>query len=394
MSILRHILLINHEFPPVGGGAATASAAIAKELALSGLRVTVVTSAYGELPREEEKDGYAVLRVPALRKQADSSNITEMTIFLLSSLWWVLRRGRLLGADVAIAFFGIPAGPAAWLLKKTARVPYIISLRGGDVPGFLPESLRLWHALSGGIIRFLWRHAEFVVANSMGLARLAQRAASKQKVEIIPNGAATRAFENGKDSRALDTANRSIRLISVGRLHAQKNYPCLLEAMSLVARSSWQLKIIGDGPERRSLEALAGRLGIADKITFCGWLSRSDLLRHLEDADIFAFPSIQEGMPNAVLEAMAAGLPVIACAIEGCEEIVLHGKTGFLVPPGNVAAFRDALEKLMSNEEQRKTFGKNAQNRVREEYTWNAVALKYARLCEKSASNAEYSNFF
>lgn len=381
MARLKHLLLINHEFPPIGGGAATASAEIAEALALSGLKITVLTSSYGNLPRGEKRNGYRILRIPSLRKRADRSNVFEMLSFLLSSLWWVSRRGGWLDVDACIAFFGIPAGPAAWLLKKTAGVPFIISLRGGDVPGFLPEALRLWHVLSGGIIRFLWRNAAFVVANSKGLASLARSSAPKLEVAIIPNGVAV--FDPvGKQVLPAQSNGRPLRLISVGRLHVQKNYPCLLEALSQTTHTDWQLEIIGDGPERGALENMAARLGIAAKVTFCGWMDRNDLLRRLADADIFVFPSIQEGMPNAVLEAMAMGLPVIACRIEGCEEVVVHGETGFLVSPDNSVAFGEALAQLLHDPDMRKRFGENGRTRVRETYTWKAVASGYAELCE------------
>ncbi|MCL2123398.1 MAG: glycosyltransferase, partial [Desulfovibrionaceae bacterium] len=142
---LPHILLMNHEFPPIGGGAATAAAHIAQELRNLGAKVTVLTSAYADLPAREVWEGCEILRIPALRVRADSSNVIEMMSFLLSSLWWVVRHAAKHKADVCIAFFGIPAGPAAWLLQKRHGTSYILSLRGGDVPGFLPEALRTWH---------------------------------------------------------------------------------------------------------------------------------------------------------------------------------------------------------------------------------------------------------
>ncbi|MDR1921562.1 MAG: glycosyltransferase [Candidatus Adiutrix sp.] len=375
-----HILLINHEFPPVGGGAATAAAQIAREMARLGVRVTVLTSAHAGLPRREERDGYVVERLAARRRRRDSSNILEMLSFLFSSLVWVLRRGRARRPEVCLAFFGLPGGPAAWLLRKTAGVPYIISLRGGDVPGFLPESLGRWHLLSGPVIRFLWRRAEFVVANSRGLARLALRSAPWQAIEIISNGVDVPPAA-APDGRGRAFAAEGARLISVGRLNAQKNYPALLEALAGLSQAGWRLEIIGDGPEGERLRALAGRLGLSARISFSGWLDRAELRRRLAAADIFVFPSIQEGMPNAVLEAMAAALPVVACAVEGCEELVADGETGLLTPPADVEALRLALARLLADPALCRRLGLAGRARAEERYAWRTTAEAYLRLC-------------
>ena len=102
------ILLINYEYPPLGGGAGNATAQIAREMAALGHIVFVLTSRFANLPHEETLDGYTVIRIPALRKRADRSNPIEMLIFLLSSLFAVLRWRKRVAADWTIAFFGIP----------------------------------------------------------------------------------------------------------------------------------------------------------------------------------------------------------------------------------------------------------------------------------------------
>jgi glycosyltransferase involved in cell wall biosynthesis len=376
------ILLINHEFPPIGGGAATAAAHIAKEMRKLGARVTVLTSAHAGLPAHEEREGCDILRLPALRKRADSSNVLEMVSFLLSSLWWAARHSARHKADVCIAFFGLPAGPAAWFLKTRHGTPYIISLRGGDVPGFLPEVLRNWHRLSGGLIRFLWRKAAFVVANSQGLAALAGRSLPLLRIPVIPNGVDTAwpAYAPPLDAGA----STEVRLIATGRLNIQKNYPCLLRALAAMRETNWTLEIIGDGPERGALQNLARELGIAGRVFFRGWLDREDLRSRLAKADMYVFPSLQEGMPNTLLEAMAAGLPVVASKVTGCEELVIDGETGVLTPPDDVLALRAAMARLMGSPETRVRMGLCGQKRVQEHYTWPAAAAAYLALCRKS----------
>ena len=406
-----HVLIINHEFPPIGGGAATASAHLAREMTALGARVTVLTSAFGDLPRHERRDGADIVRVPALRRRADKSGAPEFASFVLSSLIWALgSRGRgsarsggtgMPGAadrfDACIAFFGLPGGPAAWLLRLCHGVPYIVSLRGGDVPGFLPRQMALWHRCTGWLIRALWRGAAYVVGNSAGLTALAHRAAPDLEILTIPNGVDAARFapapENGYPAEAGQASGQiadaaygttppgACRLLFTGRLNGQKNLPCLLQALVPLRERAWTLTLVGDGPDRAMLERAALSLGLAERVRFAGWTDREALPDVLRRADVYVFPSIQEGMPNTVLEAMACGLPVVACRIEGCEELVRHGETGLLIPPDDAPALTGAVERLLDDAELRRRMGREGRRVVEREYTWRATAEQYLALC-------------
>ncbi len=393
-----HVLIINHEFPPIGGGAATAAAHLAREMTALGARVTVLTSTFGDLPRHERRDGADIVRVPALRRRADKSGVPEFATFVLSSLIWAVgSRGR--GAnsfDACIAFFGLPGGPAAWLLRLCHGVPYIVSLRGGDVPGFLPRQMALWHRCTGWLIRALWRGAAHVVVNSAGLTALARRAAPDLEILTIPNGVDAACFtprtENDDpaagwasggtvDAVYGDTPPGACRLLFTGRLNGQKNLPCLLQALVPLRKRAWTLTLVGDGPDRAMLERAARSMGLADRVRFAGWTDRDALPEVLRRSDIYVFPSIQEGMPNTVLEAMACGLPVVACRIEGCEELVRHGETGLLIPPDDAPALTDAVARLLDDAELRRRMGREGRRVVEREYTWRATAEQYLALC-------------
>ncbi len=182
------ILILNSEYPPVGGGAGNASAHIARLLAGQGHQVLLLTSQHANLPPEEVCDGVRVLRGPTRRKYADRSTAFEQVLFILGaslrSLRWVPR----FKPDVTLAFFGLPSGAVAWLLKVVAGVPYVVSLRGGDVPGFRPYDFWLYHKIAVPWLHLIWRGAEAVVANSRGLYDLAKAFDSKVEITIVPNG--------------------------------------------------------------------------------------------------------------------------------------------------------------------------------------------------------------
>src|SRR3990172_7163001 len=167
-----HILILNSEYPPIGGGASNASAYLAGQLARLGQQVTVLTAAYRDLPGEETNDGVRVLRLPSLRRQADRSTTTEQIIFMMSASVLGLVKVRRLQPDVVLAFFGAPSGVAAWIWSKFSGLPYIVSLRGGDVPGFRPYDFARQHRLLGPLLRQVWRRAGAGGAHSEGVGRL------------------------------------------------------------------------------------------------------------------------------------------------------------------------------------------------------------------------------
>ncbi|MFH1295687.1 MAG: glycosyltransferase, partial [Bacteroidota bacterium] len=130
-----NFLLINYEYPPIGAGAATATYHIAKEIVKAGNSVTVLTSQYRDKKGAEEENGINVIRCRSLRKNAEQSNIAEMLCFLLSaslSLPSVVKRHKI---ESAIVFFSFPCGPLGLLCRTFFQIPYVVSLRGGDVPG-------------------------------------------------------------------------------------------------------------------------------------------------------------------------------------------------------------------------------------------------------------------
>src|SRR3989304_8422415 len=164
-----HILILNSEYPPIGGGASNASAQIAAQLVKLGQQVTVLTAAYKELPREEVVDGVRVLRLPGLRSQPDRSTTSEQIVFMLFAALLGLWRVRRLRPDGVLAFFGAPSGVAAWFWSYFLRLPYLVSLRGGDVPGFRPYDFARQHRLLGPLLRHVWRRAGAVVRHNRRL---------------------------------------------------------------------------------------------------------------------------------------------------------------------------------------------------------------------------------
>ncbi len=374
------LLFINYEYPPLGGGAATASRHLIREWTAMGCEVEVLTSRFPGLPRCEQTDGATVRRLWAARRRRDRGRIDEMSLFMAGATWAGLGAALRRRPDAVIAFIGIPAGPPAWLINRLTGVPYVVALRGGDVPGFRCEGIDAFHRLLAPFTRLMWRQAAAVTANSAGLSALARAFAPDLAVPVIHNGVDAGLFR--PDPAKPETDDAPVRLLAVGRLVAQKGVDVLLNALAEPGLERAVLDVVGDGDWRARLEAQAAALGLTDRVRFLGWLDRAELAGVYRAVDVFVLPSRDEGMPNVVLEAMASGLPVAASRVAGAEDLVAEGETGFLVPPEDAAALAAALKKLVGDAGLRAAMGARGRSRVEADFTWRAAATAYLNLLQ------------
>lgn len=371
------VLLVNYEFPPIGGGAGTATAGIARALAALGCDPVVLTSRFRGQPALEHVDGYTIRRARVVRRHADRCTPAEMLTFITGASWSAMRLTREWRPHLTIAFFGIPGGPVAWLVRALRGTPYIVSLRGGDVPGFNWSPISsTYHRLTAPVLRRLWRRAAAVVANGSGLRDLAMSAAPGLDVPVVPNGVDAVRHAPGSPRSGTGTP----RLLLVGRLVHQKAIDVLLHALARMADCEFRCDIVGDGPDRSELEQLSRSLGLDARVHFRGWVGRDELPDVYQAADIFVLPSRIEGMPNVVLEAMAYALPVTATDVPGTRDLVQHDVTGLLVPVNDVAGLAAALLRLIREPALRIRMGDAGRARVLAEFTYARVAAAYLRL--------------
>jgi len=382
------VLLVNYEYPPLGGGAANATWFMAKALVGLGHQPTVLTSAFQSLPCYCIDEGVRVYRTKALRRARDRSNPPEMASFLATALLRALHIAKAQGIEGVITFFTIPSGPVGLYLNRRLALPYVVSLRGGDVPGLVPGLNRV-HSLLKPLRRLVLRRAGAVVANSASLAGLSQKA-DPFPVRVIPNGVDTIFFRPASNDEEPTNAD-VFRILFVGRMPPEKNVGLLLEAVADLryrATKRILLDIVGDGPARQDLERVASGLGLSDCVSWHGWRCKEDVASLYRRADCFVNPSLFEGLPNTVLEAMASGLPVIASNVGGNDELVEPGRTGFLFDLSQSGALPEKLATLMENRDICKAMGARGREIVRAEYSWQGVAERYMDLFMASAGTA------
>jgi glycosyltransferase involved in cell wall biosynthesis len=365
--------MLNYEFPPIGGGSGNATRYMLREFARAGdLDVEVVTSSDDEFRIEQFAARIRVHRLPVGKKELHHWAPLELLRYSWRAYWYTRRLIDRQRFDICHCWSGWPPGVIGHLLRT--RTPYIVGLRGSDVPGYNPRLARFDRLVFAPLSRRVWSHARELVANSEDLSALAQRTYSAA-MRVIPNGVDAEEFAPGAGM------GRALRLLFVGRFVDRKNVPLVLRAMQHLSECT--LTLVGEGKRDAKWRELARDLGIADRIRFVGHVAHVNLSPYYKDADVFVLPSDAEGMSNSLLEAMASGLAIVATDTGGASGLV--GSAGVIVPAGDDAAFATALQSLVSNRHAVHRMKIEARRRALTR-TWRAVADEYRSVYEQAVN--------
>jgi len=373
------VVMLMREFYPLTGGYQSQALRLAKEMLRRGIGVRVLTQDHGRLARHEVYDGLPIHRVSTLPR----GHLAAWS-YLVQAFWWMLRNRRsfdLIHANRSTS--GLVGGLIGRALGK--RVLCKLTREDEiDVKGYGAHLLgRLKLAcLKRTVHRFVAITGEIEGA----LTRLGVPAA---RVVRIANGIGLDELVSQYDRAALGSDlgwGPDMRVVTfVGRLVPAKGLDWLLDVWAEVVRREprGRLLIVGDGPERRALEANMRALGIEHAVTFVG--HQEDVYRFLAVTDVFVLPSRKEGVSNALLEAMSQGLPVIAADDElgGNREVVRDGVDGYLVGLGDSVRFAEALLRLLSDPKLRRDVGRRARCRIEQEFSLQRITDRYLELYEE-----------
>jgi glycosyltransferase involved in cell wall biosynthesis len=246
-------------------------------------------------------------------------------------------------------------------------------------------SPRAW--LLRAAVNKIFSQADRIVAVSERVAattRLHTHVA-RERIITIPNGIEGDRFDfqcdKGMQRRKLGLANDRLIAVTVGRLTQQKGYPYLLSALTSIPPKQRPLTlVVGDGPDRAELESSAIASGLEKDVKFLGL--RRDIPELLAAADLFVLPSLWEGLPLVLLEAMAAGLPAVVTAVGGNTEVVEDGISGTLIPPGDAQALTTAVCSLLSDSFKRDRLGRAARQRFETSFSMQRFVEAHERLYE------------
>jgi glycosyltransferase involved in cell wall biosynthesis len=304
-----------------------------------------------------------------------------------SLVTWLPRVIKELRAEQPAVFHAHLCGPLACkdalIAAVLARIPAVIAT--AHLFGELPLSYFAY-----GQQRFLATGVDRYIAVSHEVARRLHQVFNipVRKINVVHNGIPLPTIDAPANTALRRTlmrgTDRAIVLVTA-RLDKQKGHHYLLRAASLVPTAVFVL--VGDGPERASLEAQARALGLSDRVTFLGY--RNDVGDLLTTCDLFVLPSLFEGLPLSVLEAMAAGKPVVATAIGGTDEAIVQGHTGLLVRPGDPVALAAAIQKVLSNPKLARRLAAAGKARVHEHFSADAMVQNVTNIYEQILSSHE-----
>ncbi len=371
METIKRILVLNYEFPPLGGGASSVAYELAKGYVKQGLTVSVVTMGYKGLKEFDIKDGVNIYRVKCLRKNKEICHPWEQATYLITAKRFLEKHLKENKYDICHCHFIIPTGILAKWISKKFRIPYILTAHGSDVPGYNPDRFKFLHYFTPSMLRKICKDAMTITAPSIYLASLIKEKIGNYQILIIPHGANDCLNQN---------INKENIIMSAGRLLKRKGFQYLIQAFNELNPDRWKLFIVGDGPYKKELHKLANH---NENIIFTGWLncSEKDFLEILNRAKIFSLLSTKESQGIVLIEGMSCGCAILSSNTSACKETVSKD-VGYLVDGKHVEEIKKRLKHLMNNNDLLNAFMRNARNRYEEHFTYDNVIGKYMKVME------------
>ena len=381
------ILIVSHEYPPIGGGGANACRFLGDGFSKKSHEVCIVTAGW-DIPASQRGVQVEVLRgneassegrlelhrLKCARKHKEHCSFFEMSDFVNKALGYCGRLCASRAFDVCLIFFGIPSGVVGRYLYSRFKLPYVIRFGGGDIPGF-QERFKAVYSFLGPFVKDIWKHSSALVANSSGLKSFAQRFCDKYPISVVPNGVDVDFYGFADRTEA---GPGEVRLLFVSRLIERKGLQFLIPRLKDIKASSGKeisLTVVGDGPYRQVLESLALEHGVGDMISFEGQKDKEEISPYFGRADIFVFPSKREGMPNAVLEAMAGGLAVVMTNCEGASELI---DGNGIIAASQEDFYKSVIDVIAGGKI--KEMGAESKRRAREIFSWEETSRKYLEI--------------
>jgi len=361
---LKIAILVQY-FPPKGqAGTEIATYFMAEQLARRGHTVHVITSSSGDLTGEMVEKGFHIHRIPL--------NKTRILGILL--FWYaIIGTIRKIGPDIVHAQ-SLASGIPALLSKKLLKIPYAVWGQGSDV--YFPKGFFI--VTPEKIIR----NADAAIALTEDMKRAMQEICHRD-IFVVPNGISiVDPVHDTNDERVQGNS-----ILYVGRLEPVKGVRYLLMAMKRVHDTipGARLIIIGDGTERAMLEALSSQLGIQDCVRFGGEVPHEKVLTFMHQAGVFVLPSLSEGFPMVIVEALSCGLPVVASRVGGIPEIITDGTNGYLVEAKDAGALAERILVLVQDEHLRKKISDTNKEFVKK-YSWEHVIVRLEEIYELSVA--------
>ena len=389
---MKRVLIFSLSYyPNFIGGAEVAIKEITDRIAPSDIEFHMVTLRYDSmLPRVSQEGNVLVHRIGFSKKNSSMTDLKKFPLhynkmlFQFTAALKAFSLHRKHHYDAVWAVMAHSSGvPAAIFKIFEPRVPYILTLQEGDPPEYIESLMKpVWPLFSRAFTT-----ADVVDAESNFLGMWARRRGFTGPMEVIPNGVDTERFKKApppgtreKVRASLHAAPGDMLLITTSRLVHKNAIDVVIRALPHLP-AQVKFIVLGDGPDEQMLTALAQELAVTDRVSFLGKVAHAKLPDYLHSCDIFIRPSRSEGMGNSFIEAMAAGLPVIATQEGGITDFLFDAKRDSSVPPTGFAVERDnaediarAVERILADPDATRRTIENAHAFIAGRYEWDTIA--------------------
>ena len=360
-----NILMLNYEYPPLGGGGAAVCKELSEKLTTLGHTVTVLTMNMKGLENREIVNGVEIIRVKCIRKKNKVCHPWEQMTYCISAYVFCKQNLNMDTYDIVHCHFIVPTGLLSLWLKKRFGIKYILTAQGSDVLGHNNARFGLLYRLIKPEWKSIVRNAEILTAPSNYLIEKIRDSLSEQKCELIPNGI---------DLEKYPTKEKTKSIVTLCRLQESKGIQDLLEALAGIDFNGWRVHILGDGPYRRELEKLVFKYGLSDEVIFGGFIAENEKLEYLGKAGLFFSGSRFEAMPISILEAMASSCRIIVSDIVP-HRALLNRESIYT----DIDELKEKIQKICNEEPNEVEYDMNL-------YDWNRIVTQYESLYNSCVS--------
>ncbi len=383
------ILMLDNEFPPLGGGMGTANKAMLEQIAArTEIAVDLVTAARGGRQEFVQfAEHIRIFKVPVWNRNIHHSSNRELITYALFAFFKSLALLRREHYDLCFAWSGVPAGAVAYGLKRLSGLPYMTRVTGPDIPGFEQRYERLYPFLKP-VLRQVWGNSTPLIAKCQAEVDLIRQTDPSAQAAIIENGVDLSRFAPGAPA----PDGGPLVVVCAARLIERKGQEHLIRALAEVVRrgADVEVRLVGDGDAKAEYERLAAEMGVSGRVAFTGFVPPEGMPAQYAAGHVFALPSYQEGMSLATLEAMASGLPLVVSRTGGTEDMVVEGINGHIFEWGDLEALAGRLFELAEDRAQVRRMGKASLERARL-FSWDGVMAQYLRLFEAVQASLQAS---